>query len=127
MGWSSWNTFAGSVSDALLREVADVMVSSGLQKAGYRYLNLDDGWAVGRTANGTIIADPKLFPLGIANLSAYIRSQSLSMGIYTARGSTTCLGRPGSDGYEALDAQTYADWSIEYLKEDSVRYRLTAL
>jgi alpha-galactosidase len=119
LGWSSWNTFQGAVSDALLREVADAIVSSGLRDAGMRFLNLDDGWAVGRLPNGTIVPDPALFPDGIAPLAAYINGLGLSMGIYTARGSTTCMGRPGSNNYEALDAQTYADWGISYLKEDS--------
>jgi len=31
---STWNTFGGSVSDALLRESADTMISSGLFAAG---------------------------------------------------------------------------------------------
>jgi alpha-galactosidase len=33
LGWSTWNTFGGSVSDALLRESADAMLSSGLYAA----------------------------------------------------------------------------------------------
>lgn len=41
------------------------------------------------------------------------------MGIYTARGSRTCLGRPGSDGHEVQDAALWASWGIDYLKEDS--------
>lgn len=34
-------------------------------------------------------------------------------------GSFTGAGRPGALGYEALDAQTYASWGVDYLKEDS--------
>lgn len=33
---SSWNHFQGAVSDALLRECADALVSSGLAQLGYR-------------------------------------------------------------------------------------------
>jgi alpha-galactosidase len=40
MGFSTWNTFGGSVSDALLRETADAMASNGLLDAGYKYLNV---------------------------------------------------------------------------------------
>ena len=36
-----------------------------------------------------------------------------------ARGSWTCVGRPGSDGHEAIDARTFADWGVDYAKEDS--------
>ena len=40
MGFSTWNTFGGAVSDALLRQTADAMASNGLLDAGYEYLNL---------------------------------------------------------------------------------------
>lgn len=43
----------------------------------------------------------------------------LKAGIYTARGSTTCLGRPASDSHEAQDAATFANWGVDYVKEDS--------
>lgn len=35
MGWSTWNTFGGHVSDDLLRQSADAMVNNGLLAAGY--------------------------------------------------------------------------------------------
>ncbi len=31
----------------------------------------------------------------------------------------TCAGRPGSQGYEKKDANTYAAWGVDYLKLDS--------
>lgn len=69
-------------------------------------------WAYNRSASGEIQPNPTLFPNGMAPLVAYVNSRGLKMGIYTARGSVTCLGRPGSNGYEAQDAQTYADWGV---------------
>lgn len=114
LGWSSWNTFGGSVSDALLRETADAMATNGLLAAGYKYLNLDDGWCVGRdAATGVLLPDPKLFPAGIKAVADYVHSKGLLFGIYTARGSTTCLGRPGADGHEVLDAATFAAWGVD--------------
>jgi alpha-galactosidase len=95
------------------------MVASGLRDAGYRYINLDDGWAISRDNNGTIVADPKLFPHGMKAVVDYIHSRGLLFGIYTARGSRTCLGRPGSDGFEQQDADYYAMIGVDYLKEDS--------
>ena len=47
----------------------------------------------------------------------YVHSKGLTFGIYTARGSTTCMGKPGSDSYEAQDARTYASWGGDFLKE----------
>jgi len=42
MGWNSWNKFACKVSEQLIRETADAMVSTGMQAAGYQYVNIDD-------------------------------------------------------------------------------------
>src|SRR5882724_3322307 len=44
MGWNSWNKFAGRVTDADVRGMADAMVSSSMAKAGYIYVNIDDTW-----------------------------------------------------------------------------------
>jgi alpha-galactosidase len=49
----------------------------------------------------------------------YVHSKGLKFGIYTDRGTQTCAGRPGSYGYEQKDADTYASWGVDYLKEDS--------
>lgn len=38
MGWSSWNHFRCEISDSLIRETADAIVSSGLRDAGYVYV-----------------------------------------------------------------------------------------
>lgn len=46
-------------------------------------------------------------------------SLGLRLGVYTDRGTATCEGRPGSAGYEVIDAQTYVAWGIKYVKEDS--------
>eukprot|EP00929_Paragymnodinium_shiwhaense_P060756 TRINITY_DN30326_c0_g1_i2.p1 TRINITY_DN30326_c0_g1~~TRINITY_DN30326_c0_g1_i2.p1 ORF type:complete len:634 (-),score=99.44 TRINITY_DN30326_c0_g1_i2:327-2171(-) len=119
MGWSSWNHFLGNVNESLLIGAADVMVSSGLREAGYKYINLDDGWAVARDSMGRLVADSKKFPNGIKYVADEIHKRGLKFGLYTARGSRTCMGRPGSDSHEVLDAQTFADWGVDYLKEDS--------
>lgn len=44
LGWSSWSSFRGNASAAKDEAVAQAMVSSGLAKLGYRYINQDDGW-----------------------------------------------------------------------------------
>ena len=35
MGWNSWNTFATNIDEKLVKETADIMVSSGMAAAGY--------------------------------------------------------------------------------------------
>ena len=47
------------------------------------------------------------------------RTAGLKFGIYTDRGTATCVGRPGSQGYEKNDADTYAKWGVDLVKEDS--------
>jgi hypothetical protein len=39
--------------------------------------------------------------------------------VYTDAGTATCAGRPGSYGYESIDAQTYAAWNVSYIKCDN--------
>jgi len=118
MGWNSWNKFACHVSEQLIRETADAMVSSGMKAAGYQYVNIDDCWQVSRDANGTIVADAKTFPSGIKALADYVHSKGLKLGIYTDVGTMTCAKRPGSNGHYEQDAKTYAEWGVDYVKVD---------
>lgn len=118
MGWNSWNKFACSVDENMIKEMADAMVASGMRDAGYVYINIDDCWHGQRDENGFIHPDPDRFPSGIKALADYIHSRGLKLGIYSDAGSQTCGGRPGSRGYEFQDALTYARWGIDYLKYD---------
>ncbi len=118
MGWNSWNKFGCNVSDKLIREMADVIVSSGMQAAGYQYVNIDDCWQVSRDASGTIVADPTRFPEGMKALADHVHSKGLKLGLYTDAGTGTCEKRPGSLNHEDQDAKTYASWGIDYVKID---------
>jgi alpha-galactosidase len=118
MGWNSWNKFGCNVSEKMIMEMADAMVSSGLKDAGYEYIVIDDCWQVARDENGEIVADKDRFPDGIKYLADYIHSKGLKFGIYSCAGSKTCAGRPGSLGHEYQDARTYARWGVDYLKYD---------
>jgi alpha-galactosidase len=118
MGWNSWNKFACNVNEQLIRETADAMVGTGMQAAGYKYVNIDDCWQVGRDAQGTIVADPSRFSSGIKALADYVHSKGLKLGVYTDAGTLTCQKRPGSLGHELQDAKTYAAWGVDYVKID---------
>ncbi len=118
MGWNSWNKFACNVSEQLIRETADAMVGTGMQAAGYKYVNIDDCWQVSRDAQGTIVADPSRFSSGIKALADYVHSKGLKLGVYTDAGTLTCQKRPGSLGHELQDAKTYAAWGVDYVKID---------
>jgi alpha-galactosidase len=118
MGWNSWNHFGCDVSAKLIRDVADAMVASGMRDAGYQYVTIDDCWQVSRDAQGVIVADPVRFPGGIKPVADYVHSRGLRFGIYTDAGRRTCEGRPGSFGHEELDARTYAQWGVDFVKID---------
>jgi alpha-galactosidase len=118
MGWNSWNKFGCNVSEDLIRQAADALVSSGMKDAGYQYVVIDDCWQVSRDKEGNIMPDPQHFPSGIKKLADYVHSKGLRFGIYSDAGTGTCQNRPGSRGYEFQDARQYAEWGVDYLKYD---------
>lgn len=118
LGWNSWNKFGCNVDERTIRETADAMVSSGMRKAGYQYVNIDDCWHGERDARGFITASKERFPSGMKALADYVHAKGLKLGIYSDAGWKTCGGKPGSRGHEYQDALTYAEWGIDYLKYD---------
>jgi alpha-galactosidase len=118
MGWNSWNTFGCNIDQLLIMQTTDAMFTNGMKAAGYQYVILDDCWQVSRDSNGRIEADPEKFPSGINGLAVYAHSKGMKLGVYSDAGTATCQGRPGSRGYETIDAQTYAEWGVDYLKYD---------
>ncbi|MFT4041962.1 MAG: glycoside hydrolase family 27 protein [Gordonia sp. (in: high G+C Gram-positive bacteria)] len=120
MGWNSWNS-GMHLDEKSVKDTIDAIVSSGLRDAGYRYVNLDAGWAAARrSADGTLVADPVRFPHGLAPLAAYAHSRKLLFGIYSSPFNKTCGQDPGaaSIGHEQRDAATFAAWGVDYLKYD---------
>jgi len=116
MGWNSWNRFAEHIDEKTVREVADTLVSSGLRDAGYVYVNIDDGWQGLRDATGKLQPNSR-FP-DMKRLADYLHSRGLELGIYSSPGPKSCAGYLGSYGHVTQDAQTWADWGIDYLKYD---------
>jgi alpha-galactosidase len=120
MGWNDWNAYGCNVSETLIKQTADKMVSSGLAAAGYQYVNIDDCWMQSsRDANGNLQPDFNKFPDGISGTAAYVHGKGLKLGIYEDAGTATCAGYPGSLGHESQDAQTFASWGVDYLKYDN--------
>lgn len=118
MGWNSWNEFGCNVSEQLIRDTADKIVSSGMKDAGYTYVVIDDCWHGERDAQGFIQPNKEHFPSGMKALGDYVHSKGLKFGIYSDVGAKTCGGKPGSRGHEYQDAMTYASWGVDYLKYD---------
>ncbi len=132
MGWNHWYTHYDRITDTLMREAADVMVSSGMADVGYQFVNIDDCWMnkekskdanhVGpfRDASGNILAN-KHFP-DMKAMTGYIHSKGLRAGIYTSPGPLTCAGFAAAWQHEAADAKQFADWGFDFLKYDWCSY-----
>lgn len=83
-------------------------------------MNLDDCWQASvRDANGRVQVDSERFPSGLKALSDYIHSKGLKFGIYSSAGFKTCQGFPASLGVEEVDAASYSEWGVDYLKYDN--------
>src|SRR5262249_10255992 len=85
----------------------------------------------GRGADGHLIPDPVYFPPsapgrtdGIKIVADYVHSLGLKLGIYEDTGTLTCQGLagtykgPNGATYDTPDAQDFADWGVDYLKDD---------
>ncbi len=123
MGWNSWNSGI-PLTEQTVEATIDAMVASGIRDAGYRYVNLDAGWAAStRGSDGKLRADPTEFPDGIAAVATYAHDRGMLLGIYASPFNETCGQdlRIGSRGKETTDAQTFASWGVDYLKYDWCR------
>lgn len=119
MGWNSWNTFGANINEQLIFDTADKMVETGLLELGYEYLVIDDCWSLReRDENGRLVADPKKFPHGMKAVADYVHSKGLKFGMYSCAGNLTCGGYPGSFEHEFIDAKTFAEWGVDFLKYD---------
>ena len=113
MGWNSWYVWENHVTDKIMREAADAMVSSGMIDHGYMYVNIDDCWAVKpgapdptlggepRDAQGRVNPNRR-FPDMKAPDRLHPRP-GLKAGIYTSPGPLTCGGHVGAYQHEEQD------------------------
>lgn len=128
LGWSSWNNFHININEKMIKEQADALVKSGMYKAGYRFINIDDGYFGGRDANGNLQIDTIKFPSGMRNVTNYIHAKKLKAGIYTDAGECTCGSMWNGDkngigagifGHIEPDCKLFfKDWNFDFLKVD---------
>ena len=130
MGWMSWERFRcntdcakdpdNCISESLYKTMADHIAADGYLEAGYNQVSIDDCWEnVNPRRDPTtkeLSPDPKRFPSGLKALGDYLHSKGVHFGIYSDEGTSTCGGYPGSEGYERIDAKTFASWGVDYLK-----------
>ncbi len=119
MGWMSfYQSQGGNPTETLVRTTVTNMLAYGWRDAGYRLINIDAGWsAMNRLEDGSITWDTNRFPSGIPALVEWCHSLGFKVGLYTEPTVMTEWGM-GSGGHFDQDAQTFADWGIDYIKFD---------
>ncbi|KAL1432952.1 hypothetical protein MTO96_001940 [Rhipicephalus appendiculatus] len=128
MGWITWTRFMcnqcalgrdeNCLTQRLIAEMADRLMYDGYKAAGYEYVIIDDCWSFYYRSQGKLIADTRRFPRGMKAVVDQVHDRGLKFGIHTDIGTKTCGGYPGSYGYYKTDAQTFADWGVDYVKVD---------
>ncbi|MDX3244523.1 ricin-type beta-trefoil lectin domain protein [Streptomyces sp. ME18-1-4] len=129
MGWASWNSFAAKIDYNVIKQQVDAFVAAGLPAAGYKYVNIDEGWWQGtRDSAGNITVDQSEWPGGMSAIADYIHSKGLKAGIYTDAGKDGCgyyfpTGRPaapgsGSEGHYEQDMAQFSTWGFDFVKVD---------
>merc|ERR1711936_1059471 len=129
MGWLSWERFRCNtdceedpefcIGEKLFKDIADMMVVGGYLDVGYDTIIIDDCWLDHkRSPEGKLQPDPERFPSGIPSLSNYFRKLGLKFGLFEDYGNRTCGGYPGVLQNMELDAKTFAEWGVDYVKLD---------
>lgn len=129
MGWNTYNTFNLDINEQLIIEQAEAMANSGLKDAGYRYINIDDGYFGGRDPEtGRLLIHPVRFPNGLKGLVDHIHSLGLKAGIYSDAGTNTCGNYWGKDslannvglyGHDAQDCEMFFnELGFDFIKVD---------
>lgn len=123
MGWNSWNAFGTGNNEQLTKIMADKIVELGLDKLGYKYVVLDDGCYLPERVDGKLSNEKTKFPAGFKALADYIHAKGLKFGMYNDIGTNLCAGSSvGTCGFEDSDAESYAQWDIDFLKVDNCYY-----
>lgn len=136
MGYNHWYTHYNRITQKLMEEAADAVVSSGMADAGYQYVNIDDCWMnapalskyqtdpkrVGpiRDKDGNLV--PNAYFPDMKGLADYIHARGLKAGLYTSPGPRTCAGFAGAYEHEEQDAKLFASWGYDFLKYDWCSY-----
>ena len=136
MGWNDWYSYYEQVTDRVMRQAADRMISSGMADFGYQYVNVDGGWQVNTNGKDPEVGGEPRDPQGnirpnrrfpdMQALAAYIHNKGLKAGLYTSPGPVDCADSTGSYQHEEADARTFAAWGFDFLKYDWCSYSTVA-
>ena len=126
-----------------VKQSADAFVSLGFKDAGYTGFHLDDCWAdVNRNESGYLQGELDHFPNGMKTVVDHVHKNGMDFGLYVKRSNTnsimtktrthtlehrytcaethTCVGgRPGSKDHWEQDANVFAEWGVDWVKQDN--------
>ncbi len=151
MGWNSWNAFNSDVDEEKVMASAQLIVDKGLREAGYRYINIDDGWWLRRRQpDGRMVIRADKFPSSAAGpnqqtsfrpLTDRLHAMGFKAGIYSDIGRNSCgqvytpnfANQPegtiaerevGLYGHIDQDIALYfREWGFDYIKVDGCGIR----
>lgn len=83
LGWNSWNCWARDVTQEQVLSSARAMVEKGLDRHGWTYINIDDGWQGRRGGKYNAIQPNVKFP-DMKALADEIHGMGLKIGIYSS-------------------------------------------
>lgn len=134
MGWNDWAHYECGLTAQTILDNASALVRSGLAKAGYNTVTIDDCWMQkDRDAAGNLQADPVRFPQGMKRIAQSIHAMGLKFGIYEDAGYATCARFAGSGEQKGggkahflQDARLFASWGVDYLKLDGCNVYIPA-
>lgn len=118
MGWLSWNSVQGNISQKIIEQAVELFQNKGLYECGWNHIMMDDLWQGTRKADGTPQPNASRFPNGLKTVADYVHKNGMKFGLYTDAADITCAGAFGSYGYETIDAKTYAEWGVDVVKCD---------
>ncbi|MES1200533.1 MAG: NPCBM/NEW2 domain-containing protein [Pseudomonadota bacterium] len=150
MGWNSWNAFSYDIDEEKVMASARIIVDSGLADAGYRFVNLDDGWWLHRRQpDGRMLINTERFPSAATSdgatsfrpLTDRLHALGLKAGIYSDMGRNTCGQAYAPDQthqpqgaiaerevglYDHIDQDIglyFGEWGFDYIKVDGCGIR----
>lgn len=151
MGWNSWNAFNSDVDEDKVMASARLIADKGLREAGYRYINIDDGWWLRRRQpDGRMVIRADKFPSAKAGpnqqtsfhpLTDRLHAMGFKAGIYSDIGRNSCgqvytpnfANQPegtiaerevGLYGHIDQDIALYfSEWGFDYIKVDGCGIR----
>ncbi|MFV0505087.1 MAG: glycoside hydrolase family 27 protein [Bacteroidales bacterium] len=128
MGWASWNSYRANINENIIKDQANALVELGLDKFGYNFVNIDDGFFGGRDSCGNLLSHKEKFPNGMKSTAQHIHSLNLKAGIYSDAGINTCASYWDKDtigvgmglyGHEEQDLNLFLkEWDFDFIKID---------